>query len=48
MVYLDRIRHGVNNLIILAASPVKSENYLNLDIFLEKTQLREVCLKLLW
>ena len=41
----DKAAFGVNNLIILAASPVKSENYLNLDIFLEKTQLREVCLK---
>ena len=35
----------MNNLIILAASPVKSKNYLNLDIFLERTQLKEVCLK---
>ena len=42
---LDRAAFGVNNLIILAASPVKSENYLNLDIFLEKSQLKEVCFK---
>ena len=41
----DKAAFGVNNLIILAASPVKSENYLNLEIFLEKTQLKEVCLK---
>ena len=41
----DKAAFGVNNLIILAASPAKSENYLNLDIFLEKTQLKEVCFK---
>ena len=42
---LDKAVFGVNNLIIIAASPVKSENYLNLDIFLEKSQLKEVCFK---
>lgn len=42
---LDKAAFGVNNLIILATSPVKSENYLNLSIFLEKSQLKEVCLK---
>ena len=41
----DKATFGVNNLIILASSPAKSENYLNLQIFLDKTQLREVCFK---
>ena len=36
---------GVNSLIILATSPVKSENAANLSIFLAKTQLKEVCFK---
>ena len=33
------------NLIILATSPVKHENHVNLNIFLDKTQLNEVCLR---
>ena len=35
---------GVNNLIILAISPVKSEDYINIEVFLEKVKLK-VCPK---
>ena len=41
----DKAAFGVNNLIILAVSPVRSENHGNLGIFLDKTNLKEVCLK---
>ena len=42
---LDKAAFGVNNLLILAISPVKSENHCNLDIFLSKVQLKEICLR---
>ena len=42
---LDKAVFGVNNLTILATSPVSSENYCNLDLFLDKVQLKQVCLR---
>ena len=36
---LDKAALGVNNLVI------SSENHCNLDIFLGKTQLKEVCMR---
>ena len=41
----EKAAMGVNSLIILATSPVKSENWVNLNLFLDKTQLKDVCLK---
>jgi hypothetical protein len=43
----DKAALGVNNVIVLAATPLKNaEDYINIDVMLEKVNLKAICFKL--